>query len=87
MDWYILKSILENKAIVPRVICVEYNPLIPPSNDPNDYSTDYILDYKEDWIWPVDDSQGASLSAFYHLCRDFGYSLVGTCVNGVNAFL
>lgn len=86
MDWFILKSILENKAIVPRVICVEYNPLIPPSNDPNDYSTDYILDYKEDWIWPVDDSQGASLSAFYHLCRDYGYSLVGTCVNGVNAF-
>ena len=50
MDWYILKSILENKTISPRVICVEYNPLIPPASAPDDYSTDYILDYKEDWI-------------------------------------
>lgn len=85
-DWYILKSILEAKQINPRVICVEYNPLIPPSADPDDYSTDWIMDYKEDWVWKYDDCQGASLSAYYHLCRDYGYKLVGTCVNGVNAF-
>lgn len=85
-DWHVLEAILKRKQIIPRVICVEYNPLIPPASDPMDCSTDYVLPYKEDWIWPVDDSQGASLSAYYHLCKNYGYRLVGTCVNGVNAF-
>ena len=85
-DWHVLEAILKRKQIIPRVICVEYNPLIPPASDPKDCSTDYVLPYKEDWIWPVDDSQGASLSAYYHLCKNYGYRLVGTCVNGVNAF-
>lgn len=85
-DWHVLEAILKRKQIIPRVICVEYNPLIPHASDPKDCSTDYVLPYKEDWIWPVDDSQGASLSAYYHLCKNYGYRLVGTCVNGVNAF-
>lgn len=85
-DWYILKAILDAKEIVPRVICTEYNPLIPPSKDPDDYSTDWIMEYKEDWVWRGDDCHGASLSAMYHLLKKYNYQLVGTCINGVNAF-
>ena len=85
-DWHILKAILEGKQISPRVICTEYNPLLPPPVDPGDASRDYVLEYNPDWVWNGDDSQGASLSAFYHLLKPGGYSLVGTCVNGVNAF-
>ena len=89
-DWYVMKSVLEQKVINPRVICLEYNALIPPSEDPDDYSTDFKIDYKEDWVWGMDGSDidyyGASLSSFYHLLKDFDYQLVGTCISGVNAF-
>ena len=85
-DWHILKSILEGKQINPRVICVEYNSLLPPAVDPDDESTDWIMEYKDDWRWIGDDCHGASLSAYYRLCKKSGYQLVGTCVNGVNAF-
>ncbi len=85
-DYHILQSILDEKLINPRVICIEYNPLIPPSNNPDDTSTDWIMEYKEDWVWKVDDCQGASLSAYYHLLKKYNYSLVGTGITGVNAF-
>jgi len=86
-DWHVLKSILEGKQVNPRVICIEYNALIPPAVDPNDESTDWIMEYKADWQWIGDNCQGASLSAYYRLCNMHGYRLVGTCVQGVNAFL
>ncbi len=85
-DWHVLKSILEGKQVNPRVICVEYNSLLPPARDPNDESTDWIMEYKEDWRWVYDDCQGASLSAYYRLCKNHGYRLVGTSVIGSNAF-
>ena len=85
-DWHILKSILEGTQINPRVICVEYNALIPPAYDVDDTSTDWVMEYVEDWKWNGDDCQGASLSALYRLCREHKYDLVGTCANGVNAF-
>ena len=85
-DWYILKSILEEQQINPRVICVEYNATIPPAYDIHDTSTDWVMEYVENWKWHGDDCQGASLSALYRLCAQYNYSLVGTCVSGVNAF-
>ena len=85
-DWHILQAILQGKKISPRVICVEYNALIPPAHDLDDESTDWIMEYVEDWQWKGDDCQGASLSAFYHLGKKYGYTLVGTSLQGVNAF-
>ena len=85
-DWHVLKAILEGKQVSPRVVCVEYNSLIPPAVDPNDESTDWIMEYKKDWQWVGDDCQGASLSAYYRLCKKYGYRLVNTCVQGSNAF-
>lgn len=89
-DWYVMKSILEAKKINPRVIILEYNPLIPPSVNQDDFSTDFIMEYDENWHWPNSehpiDYYGASLSAFYHLLKEYDYQLVGTCTMGVNAF-
>ena len=77
---------MDEKYVNPRVICTEYNALIPPSHDANDTSTDWVMEYKEDWCWKGDNCQGASLSAFYHLLKKYGYNLVGTSTSGVNAF-
>ncbi|OAI42335.1 hypothetical protein AYO41_04385 [Verrucomicrobia bacterium SCGC AG-212-E04] len=63
----------------PRVVVVEYNATLPPSQDwvaPDEVST----------FWDGTHRFGASLKAFERLGAQLGYSLVGCDIIGANAF-
>jgi len=75
-DWWVWKAI---DRIEPRVVVIEYNGKFPPSFE-------YVMDYKADYVWGGFDEHGASLKALERLGREKGYQLVGTNMNGVNAF-
>jgi hypothetical protein len=67
------------KAFRPRVVVVEYNAGIPPEQS-------WIHPYEPDQVWDLTQAQGASLKAYELLGRNFGYSLVGCDITGLNAF-
>jgi hypothetical protein len=75
-DYWVWKSI---SCIKPRVVVIEYNAKFPPAHE-------WVMEYDEKYIWQADDQQGASLKAFELLGERLGYQLVGTNMNGVNAF-
>lgn len=75
-DYHIWKAI---DAISPRVVIVEFNGKMPPD-------LDWKMAYDADHIWDGSDRHGASLKALELLGREKGYTLVGTSLNGVNAF-
>ena len=75
-DWYVWNAI---DSIKPRLVCIEYNGKFPP-----DYS--WKQAYNSKHIWDKTDWQGASLKALELLGREKGYVLVGTNLNGANAF-
>ncbi len=75
-DYYVFDSI---DVINPRVIIMEYNGKFPP-----DYS--WIQAYNSEHIWDGSDKHGASLKALEQLANKKGYALVGTNINGCNAF-
>lgn len=75
-DYYIWKAI---DAVLPRVAIVEFNGKMPPD-------LDWKMAYDADHIWDGSDRHGASLKALELLGREKGYTLVGTSLNGVNAF-
>ena len=63
----------------PRVIVVEYNGAFPPEQV-------WILPLQPIRRWDYGQAFGASLKAFELLGAQFGYSLVGCDVTGINAF-
>jgi hypothetical protein len=63
----------------PKAIVVEYNATFPSD-------VDWKVDYKADRSWDGTMYYGASLKAYELLGREFGYSLVGCSLSGVNAF-
>jgi hypothetical protein len=63
----------------PRVVVVEYNASIGPSQS-------WIHPYRTNRSWDGTQDFGASLKAFELLGRKHGYSLVGCDVTGINAF-
>jgi hypothetical protein len=67
------------KEFRPRVVVVEYNAGFPPDQL-------WIHPYEPDRVWDGTQDQGASLKAYDLLGRNFGYSLVGCDLMGVNAF-
>jgi hypothetical protein len=67
------------KNFRPRVVVVEYNAGIPPE-------LAWIHPYEPDRVWDCTQDQGASLKAYELLGREFGYSLVGCDIVGMNAF-
>lgn len=75
-DYYIWDAI---KIISPRVVVVEYNGKFPPD-------VEWIMAYDENHIWDGTDWHGASLKALEKLGRQKGYQLVGTGINGANAY-
>lgn len=75
-DWYVWEAI---NCIKPRVVCIEYNGKFPP-----DYY--WKQAYNANHSWDGSDWQGASLKAMELLGEKKGYQLVGTNINGVNAF-
>lgn len=63
----------------PKVIVCEYNAkFVPP--------VEWVMPYDPSHVWDESDYQGASLQSFVGLGRQKGYSLVGCCIAGVNAF-
>lgn len=75
-DYYIFESVT---IVKPRVIVIEYNGKIPPD-------CEWIMPYNEYHIWDCTDKHSASLKSYELLGREKGYQLVGTNINGVNAF-
>ena len=63
----------------PRVVVVEYNAAIGPSQS-------WIHPYQANRMWDGTQDFGASLKAFEELGRKQGYSLVGCDLTGINAF-
>jgi len=63
----------------PRLFCIEYNAHYPPS-------VNYEVPYKDDGLWTGTTRFGASLKALENIGREYGYSLVGCDIFGVNAF-
>jgi len=63
----------------PRVVVVEYNAAIPPTEP-------WVHPLHTDKLWDLTKAFGASLKSFELLGREFGYSLVGCDITGNNAF-
>jgi len=75
-DYHVWKAI---SCINPRVVCIEYN-----AKFPSDF--EWIMQYNASHIWDYTDKQGASLKSLEILGNELGYQLVGTNLNGSNAF-
>lgn len=78
-DLYFVRALLQ-KGYKPKLFIVEYNAKFPPP-------VKFTIAYNPAHEWQYDDYQGASLSSFDELFKEFGYRLV--CCNshnGGNAF-
>lgn len=81
VDYWVLKAL---DCINPRVIVLEYNPLLGPNLSVTiPYSPDFIAKYEGEQHRYY---YGASLSAFVKLAKQKGYRLVGCERYGFNAF-
>ena len=75
-DFYVLNAI---ECVNPRVIVAEYNGNLGPN-------VDWVMKYNPKHIYDGSSYFGASLKAFEKLLKLKGYLLVGSSINGVNAF-
>lgn len=75
-DYYVFDNI---NVVNPRVIIMEYNGKFPPN-------CAWKQAYNAEHIWDGSDKHGASLKALEELANKKGYFLVGTNINGCNAF-
>jgi hypothetical protein len=74
-DYWIWQAI----SLQPRVLVIEYNARFPPP-------TKWVMQHNPRHRWDYTDYQGASLESLAELGRGKGYTLVGCCLAGVNAF-
>jgi hypothetical protein len=75
-DYWVWKDIA---VVKPRVVVIEYNATFRPP-------VSVVIEYNKDYRWDGTNYFGASLKALEALGRDKGYTLVGCCLAGVNAF-
>lgn len=75
-DYWVWKNI---QGYIPRVIVIEYNASIPPTESRS-------IPYDPNFVWSGTDYFGASLLALAKLGKDKGYTLIGCDSQGVNAF-
>ncbi|MDR1850194.1 MAG: hypothetical protein LBQ75_09145 [Zoogloeaceae bacterium] len=75
-DYWVWEAI---SCIQPRVVVIEYNAKFPPDFE-------WVMEYNKNHIWNGNDKHGASLKSLELLGQKSGYQLVGTNLNGVNAF-
>ncbi len=75
-DYWVWKAI---NAFQPRVVVVEYNAMIPPTES-------LVRPYEPDAQWDGTNFYGASLLALYNLGKQKGYILIGCDSVAVNAF-
>ena len=78
-DWYVWKTMCEERYYRPRVVVIEYNATFPPPEDK-------IVVYKEEFNYDLTIYHGASIQAMYNLGRKLGYSLVSAESSGYNLF-
>lgn len=75
-DYYVWERI---DVVKPRVVIIEYNGKFSPD-------LEWVMAYNENHIWDGSDWHGASLKALELLGKRLDYQLVGTNLNGANAF-
>ncbi len=75
-DYYIWEKISQYR---PRVVVIEYNSLYPPTMS-------WVIPYDPKAYWDGTTRTGATLKALEELGTKKGYSLVGSTINGLNAF-
>ncbi len=75
-DYYIWKAITD---YTPRVVMIEYNAIFNPK-------VDFVVPYNAQRNWDGTSYFGASLTSLEKLGIEKGYSLVGCCYAGANAF-
>jgi len=80
-DYHVWKAI---KCVSPRVVVIEYNATFPPTYE-------WVMPYNAGHCWnggtlEGSDGFGASLKSLELLGDTLGYRLVGTNLNGINAF-
>ena len=75
-DFYVWESITKYN---PRVVIIEYNGLFKPG-------VEFKVNYDPNAVWDKSNIFGSSIESLYHLGNKKGYSLVGCCFTGVNAF-
>lgn len=80
VDYYVLEAIA---AYRPRILITEYNAVFGPTRA---ITVPYTADFYRRNAHHSDLYFGASLSALAYLAKKKGYTLVGTCSAGVNAF-
>jgi len=75
-DYWVWKAL---KNYDPRVVVIEYNSSIPPTESK-------VIVYNSSFTWDRTNYFGASLLAVTNLARMKGYTLIGCDNRGVNAF-
>lgn len=75
-DYWIWRAITHYR---PRVVVIEYNATFGRS-------ARCVVPYRPDGVWNYTCHYGAGLAALEGLGREKGYSLVGCCYQGTNAF-
>lgn len=75
-DFHVFKAI---SVVSPRVVVIEYNGKFPPG-------CEWVMAHHPSYQWNGSDRQGASLKSLEKLGTQKGYQLVGTNINGTNAF-
>jgi hypothetical protein len=75
-DYYVWQVLKDFK---PRLVIIEYNAMFRPA-------VEYKVEYDANAIWDGGKTFGSSLQTLYNLGLEKGYSLVGCCFTGVNAF-
>lgn len=76
-DVAICQSVFERYR--PKVVCVEYNAILPPA-------ANLTSRYADDFAWSKDDYMGASLRYLNDVFEKAGYRLICCNIPGVNAF-
>ena len=75
-DYWVWKAV---NCIHPRVVVIEYNAKFPPP-------CEWVMKYNPHHMWDGSDKHSASLKSLELLGTELGYRLVGTNMNGINAF-
>ena len=82
MDYYVLKTMLENNYR-PKILVVEYNSAFGPSRS---ITVPYRADFNVTKAHHTKLYYGVSISAWRKLICELGYEFLGVESNGVNAF-
>ncbi len=75
-DYHVWKAIEHYR---PSVVCIEFNASYGPDED-------FVVEYRDDFVWRHDDYFGASIKPMVELGRAKGYELIHCTSGGDNLF-